>query len=534
MERRLSGLSASAGFAFGPAVAFRALAGLRREKGSVETEKRALADAVAMALRDVAALAARLEGEAADIVGFQVALLEDEALTEGAYAEIAQGVAAERAWADTMDAEIAGYQASDDAYFRARSADLVDIRDRVLRRLFGVPEATEAPPGAIILAEDLPPSSFLGIDWSRGGGVALGGGSPTSHVAMLARGRGVPMVVGLGAQWQAVTGVAVIDGGAGVVLAEPSAETIGRVRRQQSELSRARDEAEARKREPAITRDGTSITVMINVAGLADVSDFLVEACDGIGLTRTEFLAEEALHDEERQYRLYANLLAWAVGKPVTIRTLDAGGDKPIAGYTVDGESNPFLGLRGVRLSLRHKDVFRIQLRALARAASVGPLKIILPMVTTPGELEESRRLLNETIDRLAAEGLPHATPQLGIMVEVPAAAMAVAAFDAAFFSIGSNDLTQYATAAARDASDVAGYADVLHPGVLAMIAHVAAYGAATNRDVSLCGDAGGDPRAIEALLRAGVRCVSVSPGLLATTKEAVRRIDLTTPATAS
>ncbi|WP_342362523.1 phosphoenolpyruvate--protein phosphotransferase [Terrarubrum flagellatum] len=527
MERRLSGLSASAGFAYGPAVAFRALAGLRREKGSADDERKALSHAVALALRDVSALAARLEGDAAEIVGFQVALLEDDALTEGAYAEIAQGVAAERAWTDTMDSEIAGYEASDDAYFRARSADLVDIRDRVLRRLFDLPEPTNAPPGAIIVAEDLPPSSFLGIDWSRGGGIALGGGSPTSHVAMLARGRGVPMVVGLGPQWQAITGAAVVDGVTGVVLAEPSAETIERVRLQRDELNRARDDAEARKREPAITRDGAPIAVMINVAGLADVRDFPVEACDGIGLTRTEFLAEEALRDEERQYQLYADLLRWAEGKPVTIRTLDAGGDKPIAGYTIDGESNPFLGLRGIRLSLRHKDVFRIQLRALARAASAGPLKIMLPMVTTPDELEQSRRLLNETLAELAEEGLPHATPQLGIMVEVPAAAMAIAAFDAAFFSIGSNDLTQYATAAARDASDVAAYADVLHPGVLAMIAHVAAHGVASGREVSLCGDAGGDPRAIEALLRAGVRCVSVSPGLLAMTKEAIRSVDL-------
>jgi phosphotransferase system enzyme I (PtsI) len=166
----------------------------------------------------------------------------------------------------------------------------------------------------------------------------------------------------------------------------------------------------------------------------------------------------------------------------------------------------------------------------LARAASLGPLKIMLPMVTAARELEEARGLLDGVLSELAADGVPHGAPALGIMVEIPAAAVAVASFDAAFFSIGSNDLTQYATAAARDGAEVAAYADVLHPGVLAMIAHVARHGVEQGREVSLCGDAGGDPRAIAALLRAGVRAVSVSPGQLALAKEAIRAVDLSQP----
>ncbi|MEZ2408057.1 phosphoenolpyruvate--protein phosphotransferase [Bosea sp. RCC_152_1] len=532
MERRLSGLAASTGLAFGPAVAFRAVGEMRREKGPVSSERQALADAVAASLRAVTALAASLHGEAVDIVGFQVALLEDDALTEGAYAAIERGVPADAAWRQALAEEIAGYEASDDAYFRARAADLSDIRDRVLRQLFGLPELTNAPPGAVILAQDLPPSAFLGIDWSQGGGIVLGAGSPTSHVAMLARGRGVPMVVGIGSDWEAVSGTVVVDGMAGLVLTGPSRASIDEARRRADELGHLRSKAETRKREPALTRDGTPIAVMVNVAGMADLVGFPAEACDGIGLTRTEFLVEQALQDEARQFEAYAALLHWAGGRPVTIRTLDAGGDKPIAGYTIDGETNPFLGLRGIRLSLRHPEVFRVQLRALARAASLGPLKVMLPMVTAALELEQARVLLDSVLAELAAEGLPHAAPALGIMVEVPAAAMAVASFDAAFFSIGSNDLTQYATAAARDGSEVAAYADVLHPGVLAMIAHVARHGAELGREVSLCGDAGGDPRAIAALLRAGVRAVSVSPGLLAMAKEAIREVDLSEPRT--
>jgi phosphotransferase system enzyme I (PtsI) len=527
MERRLSGLAASTGLAFGPAVTFRAVGEMQRRQGPVASERQGLADAVAAALAAVTALAESLEGEAADIVGFQVALLEDDALTEGAYAAIGRGVAADAAWRQAMADEIAGYERSDDPYFRARSADLADIRDRVLRQLFDLPELTNAPAGAVILAQDLPPSAFLGLDWSHGGGIALGAGSPTSHVAMLARGRGVPMVVGIGPDWEAVSGTVVVDGVAGLILTGASPESVEIARRQAEELDRARSRAGARNCEPALTRDGTRIAVMVNLAGMADVAGFPVEACDGVGLTRTEFLVGHALHDEARQYEAYAALMRWASGRPVTVRTLDAGGDKPIAGYTLDGETNPFLGLRGIRLSLRHPEIFRVQLRALARAATLGPLKIMLPMVTVAQELREARTLLDGVLADLASEGVPHARPLLGIMVEVPAAAMAVAGFDADFFSIGSNDLTQYATAAARDGSEVATYADVLHPGVLAMVAHVARHGAEVGREVSLCGDAGGDPRAIAALLRAGVRAVSVSPGLLAMTKEAIREVDL-------
>lgn len=530
MERRLSGLAASPGLAFGPAVTFRAVGEMRREKGAVASEKQALADAVSASLAAVAALAESLDGEAADIVGFQVALLADEALTESAFAAIERGGAADVAWRQAMADEIAGYEAADDPYFRARAADLADICDRVLRQLFALPEPTSAPPGAIILAQDLPPSAFLGINWSRGGGIVLGAGSPSSHVAMLARGRSVPMVVGIGTEWQAVAGLVIVDGAAGLVLTGPSQESIERAQRQASELGRLREQAEARKAQPALTPDGTRIAVMVNVAGLADVAGLSPDSCDGVGLTRTEFLVEQALRDETAQFEAYAGLLRWANGRPVTIRTLDAGGDKPIPGYTIEGETNPFLGLRGIRLSLRHPDIFRVQLRALARAAAVGPLKIMLPMVTTPHELEQTRALLEAVLAELAGEGLPHSRPALGMMVEVPAAALAVASFDAAFFSIGSNDLTQYATAAARDGAEVAAYADVLHPGVLAMIAQIARHGTESGREVSLCGDAGGDPRAIGPLLRAGIRAVSVSPGLLGVAKEAIRAVDLSLP----
>jgi phosphotransferase system enzyme I (PtsI) len=211
----------------------------------------------------------------------------------------------------------------------------------------------------------------------------------------------------------------------------------------------------------------------------------------------------------------------------VTIRTLDAGGDKPIPGFTQAGESNPFLGMRGIRLSLVHRDVFRLQLRALVRAAAHGPLKIMLPMVTVPEELRDARAMLQAEIDAFVREGVAVRRPKLGIMVEVPAVALSLVDFDADFFSIGSNDLTQYATAAGRDIGAVAALADPLHPGVLKMIEAIARHGRQTGIEVSLCGDAGGDPAVLPHLIRAGLRSVSVSPAAVARVKAAIAGLDL-------
>jgi phosphotransferase system enzyme I (PtsI) len=208
----------------------------------------------------------------------------------------------------------------------------------------------------------------------------------------------------------------------------------------------------------------------------------------------------------------------------VTIRTLDAGGDKPIAGLTIARESNPFLGVRGIRLSLARPDVFSTQLRALCRAAVHGALKIMLPMVTVPEELEAARALLDAAVADLEARREPARRPALGIMVEVPAAALAIERFDAAFFSIGSNDLTQYVTASARDIGAVLALADVKSPAVLRLIAEVAAHGARIGREVSLCGDAAGDASVVPALLDAGVQNLSMPPNAVAVVKAAIAR----------
>jgi phosphotransferase system enzyme I (PtsI) len=233
------------------------------------------------------------------------------------------------------------------------------------------------------------------------------------------------------------------------------------------------------------------------------------------------------LPDEETQYRIYRRIAAWAKGKPVTIRTLDAGGDKPIEGLTLAGESNPFLGVRGIRLSLARPEIFRVQLRAIARAAVHGNVRIMLPMITEPNEIAAARGMLDQEVRSLIAAGMPAQRPMLGIMVEVPAAAIAIDIYEAEFYSIGSNDLTQYVMAAGRDIDAVADLADASHPAVMRLIERVARHGRERKREVCLCGDIGGDPDIIPSLLRAGLRSVSVPPAAIGRAKAAIRTVDL-------
>jgi phosphotransferase system enzyme I (PtsI) len=268
-----------------------------------------------------------------------------------------------------------------------------------------------------------------------------------------------------------------------------------------------------------------AVAVMINVAEPEELDRLDPAICDGIGLVRTEFLFHRpgGLPDEEAQYRAYRRIVAWAAGRPVVLRTLDAGGDKPVPGLTVPDESNPFLGTRGIRLSLARPEVFRVQLRAMARVAAEGEVKVMMPMVTVPEEIAAAGALLDQAVAELGGEGIACKRPPLGIMVEVPAVAVEPALFAAAdFFSIGSNDLTQYVTASARDISAVAGLNDPGHPAVLSLIRRVVAVARELGREVSLCGDMGGDPAHIPTLVAAGLRSVSVAPPLLGRAKLAI------------
>ena len=527
-ERRIQGRPAAPGFFAGTLHVEAARAVAAAEIAAGEAGARALRAAMARAGAALAALAARMQGEAGDIIGFQLALLEDDALTEGAFHAIEAGVPADAAFAAALDAEITDCQTSGDAVFAARAADLSDLRDRVLAALRGEAPAAAAAPGSIIVAADFTPSRFLEQDWSRGGALVLAGGSASGHVAILARGRGVPMIAGAPVAGLASGMQALVQADAGLLVAEPAAPSRAAFVAAQAAADAAASGAAEFALRPALTRDGTPVAVHLNIAGLADIAGLDPAICDGIGLTRTEFLFQgAALPDEAAQYAFYRRLVDWARGRPVVIRTLDAGGDKPVKGVTIDGESNPFLGLRGIRLSLAGPDIFRVQLRALLRASAHGALKIMLPMVTVPVELEAARALLADEAAGLRAAGAAIGQPELGIMVEVPACALALDLFDADFFSIGSNDLTQYVTAAGRDMASVAALADAAHPAVLRLIALCAAHGVTSGRSVSLCGDAAADPRLVPLLLDAGLRSLSVAPPFAGLVKQAIAAHDL-------
>jgi len=528
-EARLKGRAASPGFARGPLVTIAPRASRRVPSGDPAREAADLKAALGGAAAELARLADRLNGDAAAILGFQIALAEDPALSDPAFAAIAKGAPADTAWITALDAEIAGYDAAEDEHFRARASDLRDLRDRVLGALAGANGAVPFPAGAIAAAHDLPPSRFLAIDWSRGGAVLLAAGSATSHVAMLARSRGVPMIVALGTELTRLVGEALVDAGAGEAVIDPGPEARRRFETRQRAEADARAAAAKFVDKPARTADGTRIAVQLNIADAAELVHLDPAICDGIGLVRTEFLfhRDSGLPGEDAQYAAYRQIVEWAAGRPVTLRTLDAGGDKPIPGLTVEGESNPFLGVRGVRLSLARPEVFRIQLRALARVAAHGDVKVMLPMVTVPDELARARKMLEEELGALARAGIAARRPQLGIMVEVPAAAIAIDAFDADFYSLGTNDLAQYVAAAGRDIGAVADLADPLQPAVMRLIEHVARHGEVSARAVSICGDAGSDPAVVPHLLRAGLRSLSVPPAALARVKVAIATVDL-------
>ncbi|RMD64056.1 MAG: phosphoenolpyruvate--protein phosphotransferase [Alphaproteobacteria bacterium] len=532
-QRVIVGTPAADGLAIGRVLLQIADAGaqaVQRQVRDPASEHAALAAAIDRARADIADLIERQDKLAGDILAFQLALLEDDDLIAPILESVAAGQPAHDAWCRALEREIAEYRADGDTYLAARAEDLRDLRDRVLGALAGrsatAPTADEGTTDAILVADDLTPSRFLELDWTRMRGAAIRGGSRTSHVAILARARGVPLVVGLQANLDQVSDgtPALLDAEAGRLILRPDRATLATARSRLNERSDLVRAAVRLIAQAATTAGGERVHVLINVDDPAILETLNPAHCDGIGLTRTEFLFQDGrLPDEEAQFAVYRRIVAWADGRPVTIRTLDAGGDKPIPGLTPDGEANPFLGIRGVRLSLVHEKVFRTQLRALARAAAFGPLKVMVPMVTVPGEMAAVRRLLREAVAELAAQGTPHAQPALGMMVEVPAAALDAARFEADFYSIGSNDLIQYVLAVARDNPALEHLVDPTSPAVLELIRRTVAAARTRGVEVSLCGDMASDPSLIPHLLDCGLRTLSVAPARIGRIKLAIR-----------
>lgn len=536
-ERRFTGQPASPGLALGPLIRLQAMsASSTRRQGTPAEEREALDRAIAKAMADLEALAAVASGDGADILAFQIEMLADPALVEDILPTIDGGEDAAKAWQAGLDGQIEGYRSAGDAYFEARASDLDDLKDRVLRALEGTELAIpDLPRDALILTDDLPPSRFLALSSGDLGGIALTRGSRSSHVAILARGRGLPMVVGLGdavdtALVGGTTTEAVLDGDEGHLLLAPEASSREHYRRALTTAKTKAECAAAVRDLPAVTVDGTRIEVLINVDDPAAVNDETLIAADGVGLLRSEFLliGKDSLPDEEAHFLCYADLQRRLAGKPMIVRTLDIGGDKQHSGLDLPKETNPFLGLRGIRLCLERPALFLPQIKALLRVAATGPLQVMLPMVSVQAEIDRTRELMTETLKELEQAGVAAAMPTLGIMVETPAAAIAADRLNTNFFSIGSNDLIQYTLAAARDGEgQVAALLDPGHPAIERLIRGVVEEGQVSGREVSLCGDMASDPHWLPLLLGAGVRKISVAPSALDRVKLAIGTIDL-------
>jgi phosphoenolpyruvate-protein phosphotransferase (PTS system enzyme I) len=499
-----------------------------RDFAGVAEETRLFRQAVEVAKAQIEALIAAEDALAGEILEFQLALLDDDDFLRPVVSGIGDGAQADEAWATVLNAEIADYRDSGSDLLAARAADLVDLKSRLLHVLRGTANASgELPAGAILVLSELTPSAFLGLDWSRIGGAATLGGSPTSHVAILARARNVHLIVGLDATLEAFEdgAPAILDAVGGTLTVAPGAAALTAATARLAEAEQDQAVIAGILGHPAATARGEPVKILVNIDDPALLDSIDVDSCDGVGLTRTEFLFQGGhLPGEEEQLAFYMRLLEWAGGRPVTIRTLDAGGDKPISGVTVDGEANPFLGVRGLRLSLAHPAMFRVQLRALARAAAHGPVKVMLPMVTVPEEFDAALEMMLAEIAGLHRAGVACALPPMGIMVEVPAAALTAGAFAADFYSIGSNDLIQYATACARDNSAVAALANPLNRAVLELIRRTVEAADSAGREVSLCGDMASTPAHISHLLDLGLRTLSCAPAQIGPVKLAVSR----------
>lgn len=518
-EHRLAGRTAAKGIAFGRLYALDLAPAAPPE--AIATD---LASAIAASLDQLRTLQRAVDTTAAEIIEFQIELLLDPELTKAAFDDIRKGCDQAEAFTIAMDTHIRGYEEADSEFFSARAADVRDLRDRVLRALSGQSPEQRATPSGILLCDELTPTRFLETDWTHTTGVVTTGGSPASHAAMLARARGIPLLVDLQGDIAALPGRnAILDADSGFLLLDPGPASIVHYRRlaedRHREAARSRDDALA----PAISASGRTIRVYLNVDDLGTLEATPRKWFDGIGLARSELLLarQGRLCDEEAEIALYRRLFEWSAGATTTIRLLDAGGDKPIAGLTLAHERNPFLGVRGIRLLLRHPDLLRRQMRAIVCAAEGRPTRIMIPMVTIADEVAACRDMLDEV---LRASGAPPHTIELGTMVETPALALTISALNTDFLSIGTNDLTQYVMAAARDSSELGHLHAPGHPAILELVTRVIAYGHVNGIDVSVCGDAITAPAMLHPLLSAGLGAVSVSAKAAPAIKAAIRQ----------
>ncbi|HEX4768169.1 MAG TPA: phosphoenolpyruvate--protein phosphotransferase [Lichenihabitans sp.] len=539
--RAAAGVAASEGTAIGLAFGFfpETLAAPRRAlspaaiDGEVEVLRRAFAATVA-ALVD---RGAKPEAAPQDrqIIDALIEVAGDDELVGAIDARVRGGQDAVTATLEAGARLAARFEAIDGDYLRARAEDVRGLVRTLALTLLGRSDANLADPpaGSILVAGEISAWEFARLPLARLAGIVCASGAATSHVAIMARTHGIPAVLGSGASLAALAAARTIalDGTTGEVWLDPDAATEASIRDRIAAEERERDGLDAYRARKPVTRDGRSIEVAANLGSLGEIAPALAAGAMGVGLFRTEllFMERKTLPSEDEQAAIYDELARAFAPHPVIVRTLDIGGDKPVAGIEVGHEENPFLGWRGVRLCLDRPDVFKPQLKALLRAAVHGNIKIMVPMITETGEVLRVKALLAECRAELDAAGVAIGDPDLGIMMETPAAALLAAdlARHVAFFSIGTNDLSQYVMAADRLNPRVAGLNRADHPAVLRAVALICEAARARGIPVGLCGEAAARPDLIPLFLRMGVTELSMSPAAILRARKAVIETDL-------
>ncbi len=531
----LTGVPASAGLAFGPAHHLHATTEPPPDRAADDPgrERERLSEAIATARtaieRDRDTVASRAGKAEAAIFDAHLALLDDEAMLDPAQHAIDDGATAERAWYDAAQQVAELYRALEEPLLQERAADVLDVGRRVVIALTGEP-ATATDTTGIVIAGELTPGDAATLDPGLVTGIATAHGTATAHAAILARALGLPAVVGLGdAILQITEGTTVlIDGEAGTLQVDPSDDTQRDAADRRERAERRRVSARERAHETGATRDGSRIEVFANLGSAKEAAKAVELGAEGVGLLRTEFLFLDRaeLPDEDEQAATLREIAVALDGRPLVVRTLDAGADKPLPALPMPPEANPFLGVRGIRLALERPEVLATQLRAILRVAAEGhSLKVMLPMVATLDEIRAARAALDQARSDTGID-----TPlEFGIMVEIPAAALTATrlAQHVDFFSIGTNDLTQYTMAAERGDERLAPLLTGPQPAVLRLVKATVEGASAHGRWVGVCGELAGDPASAILFAGLGVTELSMAPALVPEVKAALRGVDV-------
>jgi phosphocarrier protein FPr len=540
-DRELDGLIGSPGLALGPARHLRTPVPVipRHPVADPEPEWARLLAALERTRAEIratqAGVAHRLDRAAADVFEAHLLFLDDPSLRDPARRMVFDDrLNAAAAWHDATEAVAREYRGLDDDYLRTRAADVLAVGTQVVGQLLGqVAPAPELASSGVLIAADLSPAETARLDPARVRAICTAYGAATSHSAILARALGIPAVVGLG---QGLLDIPedtpmLVDAERGRIVLDPGEDLVAAFQARQEDLRAAAARAQARSGEPAITRDGRRVEIGANIGSLADARAAVAAGAEGVGLLRTEFLfnGRSTAPDEAEQLAVLSDLARSLDGRPMIIRTLDAGGDKPLPFLDTGCEANPFLGWRAIRICLAQPEFFKVQLRAIVRTAARFPVKVMFPMIATLGELRAAKGLLAEAMEEVRTGG--HQVPErieTGIMVEIPAAAVRADQFapEVDFFSIGTNDLTQYTMAAERGNARVAALADPFQPAVLELLLKVVAAGHAHGKWVGVCGELAGDPLAIPLLVGLGIDEISMSTPMIPRAKQLIRDLD--------